>query len=288
MSDAKQSPGIKTYRSWVGVILSLFIPGIVQFLTGKRLLGLGWLVAIFFLQVVGMFSLASPLVPGVALGFILFALSFVLWFVVLVKSCQPIPQLRWRGWVFFVVLFWMPSILIPTAIKTFIAPFKIPTGSMSPTIQGNQKLSDGTMVGGDHLFAEKYPYWFSKPQRGDIVVFKAIGISPTLPENELFIKRIVGIPGDVLSVQNGQLYNHGQIAATPTILARLHIQTTPGQIFLVEPTSAFVVSNGCYFVIGDNSVNSLDSRHWGALPEANIIGKVSKIYWPLQRAGKIQ
>ena len=287
MTDENQNPGIKTYRSWVGVILSLLIPGTVQFLAGKKLLGLGLFGVIIFLQVAGMFCLASPLVPGDLPAFILFAASLVLWLVVLVKSCQPIPQLRWRGWILFALLLTLSFSIFP-AIKVFIAPFKIPTASMSPTIQGNRKLPDGTTVGGDHLFAEKYAYWFSQPKRGDIVVFKAAGLSPMLPENELYIKRVIGVPGDVLSVQYGQLYNHGQIMANPTIIARLHVQATAGQNFLVEKDATFVVSNGCYFVVGDNSVNSLDSRHWGALPEANIIGKVSKIYWPLERAGKLQ
>ena len=287
MTDKNQNPEIKTYRSWVGVILSLLIPGTVQFLAGKKLLGLGLFGVIIFLQVAGMFCLASPLVPGDLPAFILFAASLVLWLVVLVKSCQPIPQLRWRGWILFALLLTLSFSIFP-AIKVFIAPFKIPTASMSPTIQGNQKLPDGTTVGGDHLFAEKYAYWFSQPKRGDIVVFKAAGLSPMLPENELYIKRVIGVPGDVLSVQYGQLYNHGQIMANPTIIARLHVQATAGQNFLVEKDATFVVSNGCYFVVGDNSVNSLDSRHWGALPEANIIGKVSKIYWPLERAGKLQ
>lgn len=287
MTDENQNPEIKTYRSWVGVILSLLIPGTVQFLAGKKLLGLGLFGVIIFLQVAGMFCLASPLVPGDLPAFILFAASLVLWLVVLVKSCQPIPQLRWRGWILFALLLTLSFSIFP-AIKVFIAPFKIPTASMSPTIQGNQKLPDGTTVGGDHLFAEKYAYWFSQPKRGDIVVFKAAGLSPMLPENELYIKRVIGVPGDVLSVQYGQLYNHGQIMANPTIIARLHVQATAGQNFLVEKDATFVVSNGCYFVVGDNSVNSLDSRHWGALPEANIIGKVSKIYWPLERAGKLQ
>ena len=287
MTDENQNPEIKTYRSWVGVILSLLIPGTVQFLAGKKLLGLGLFGVIIFLQVAGMFCLASPLVPGDLPAFILFAASLVLWLVVLVKSCQPIPQLRWRGWILFALLLTLSFSIFP-AIKVFIAPFKIPTASMSPTIQGNRKLPDGTTVGGDHLFAEKYAYWFSQPKRGDIVVFKAAGLSPMLPENELYIKRVIGVPGDVLSVQYGQLYNHGQIMANPTIIARLHVQATAGQNFLVEKDATFVVSNGCYFVVGDNSVNSLDSRHWGALPEANIIGKVSKIYWPLERAGKLQ
>ena len=287
MTDENQNPEIKTYRSWVGVILSLLIPGTVQFLAGKKLLGLGLFGVIIFLQVAGMFCLASPLVPGDLPAFILFAASLVLWLVVLVKSCQPIPQLRWRGWILFALLLTLSFSIFP-AIKVFIAPFKIPTASMSPTIQGNRKLPDGTTVGGDHLFAEKYAYWFSQPKRGDIVVFKATGLSPMLPENELYIKRVIGVPGDVLSVQYGQLYNHGQIMANPTIIARLHVQATAGQNFLVEKDATFVVSNGCYFVVGDNSVNSLDSRHWGALPEANIIGKVSKIYWPLERAGKLQ
>lgn len=270
--------------------MSFFIAGSSQFLTGERLIGIGWLASIMLLKIGGMFCLTSPLVPSDAPAFILFAGAFALWIVMLVKSHRPIPRLRWVGWICFIFLFLFLSETIYLGIKVFIRPFKMPTSSMSPTIQGNIKRADGTTVGGDHIFVEEYAYWFSKPQRGDIVVFKTTGLSSSLPQNEFYIKRIIGIPGDILSIQDGHLFNHGQPVAEPPALAKLAIlnPTVANQTYLAASYDTYKVPGECYFVIGDNTTNSFDSRFWGTVPETNIIGKVSKIYWPLKRAGKVQ
>jgi signal peptidase I len=225
-------------------------------------------------------------------AFILFAITAVLWIIMLVKSYRPIPRFRWTGWVCFIFLFLLLE-AFGLGEEKFVRPFKTPTASMSPTLEGDRKQADGTVISGDHIFAEEYAYRFSKPQRGDIVVFKTTGISASLPENEFYIKRIIGIPGDVLSVQDGHLFNHSQRVTEPVSLANLVI-SSPGQAqffsqpYLTKATDAFVVSNDCYFVLGDNTTNSFDSRFFGPIPEKNIIGRVSKIYWPLNRAGRIQ
>ncbi|MGA9452441.1 MAG: hypothetical protein WBW41_13995 [Verrucomicrobiia bacterium] len=96
--NQNQAEPVKTYRPWVGVVLSFFITGISQFLAGKRLVGVGWLVSIVFLEFVGFVCLASPLMPGDLFGFVLFAVAFGLWIIMLFHSYQPIPKLRWIGW----------------------------------------------------------------------------------------------------------------------------------------------------------------------------------------------
>jgi signal peptidase I len=287
--DHNQTKPIKTYRPWVGVVLSFFISGASQFLAGDKLAGIGWFLIIGLLSLGGMFCLASPSIPGDLPAFILFAIAALLWIIMLVKSCRPIPRLRWISWVGLIFLFLILE-ACDFGVKKFIRPFKMPTASMSPTLEGNRKQSDGTEISGDRIFVEGYAYWFSKPQRGDVVVFKTTGISTSLPENEFYIKRIIGIPGDVLSIQSGRLLNHGQKITDPPALAKLAILNPPvgNQSFLVKATDTFVVSNNCFFVVGDNTTNSYDSRFFGAIPEANIIGKATKIYWPLDRAGKIQ
>jgi signal peptidase I len=292
MTDDKQNESVKTYRPWVGVVLSFFITGASQFLVSNKFIGIGWFVIIGLLSFGSMFCLASPSIPGDMPAFILLAITSVLWIIMLVKSYRPIPRFRWTGWACFIFLILLLEAL-DLGEEKIVRPFKMPTSSMAPTIQGNTKRADGTAVGGDHIFAEEYAYWFSKPQRGDIVVFKTTDISTSLPENEFYIKRITGIPGDVLSVQDGHLFNHGQRVAEPVSLANFVI-SSPGraqffsQLYLAKATDTFVVSNDCYFVLGDNTTNSIDSRFFGAIPEKNIIGRVSKIYWPLNRAGKIQ
>jgi signal peptidase I len=288
MTDNNQKESVKTCRPWVGVILSFFITGASQFLAGEQFIGIGWFVIIGFLSLVSIFCLVSPSIPGDMPAFILFAITFVLWIIMLIKSYRPIPRFRWIGWIGFIFLFLILTVAFDP--KIFVREFSVTTDSMSPTLFGNAKRPDGTTAVGDRIFVEKYAYWFSKPERGDIVVVKTDDISSMWPENEIYIKRIIGIPGDILSIQDGHLFNHGQPVTEPPLLAKRAILNTPvgTQPYLARAADTFVVSNDCYFVVGDNTTNSFDSRHWGTLLKINIIGKVSKIYWPLGRAGKIQ
>ncbi len=214
----------------------------------------------------------------------------------LVKSYQRVPRFHWFGWILLILLALLIEEIAFHGFRACFHPFKIPTASMSPTIQGNRKLLDGTRIAGDRIFTEGYAYWFAKPQRGDVVVYKVDGIPEgqrelyRLPPNEFYIKRIIGVPGDVLSIQNGHLYNHGQVLSEPVILAKLEFPDFrfPTQVYLTNPTNDYIVPDGSYFVVGDNTTNGLDSRFYGAISKKEIIGRVSKIYWPLQRVGKIQ
>ena len=294
--NLNQTEPTKTYRPWVGVVLSFFISGASQFLTGQKFNGIAWFLALLLLSVGCIWCLASRVVSGDLPAFILWIVSIVLWIVMLVKSYRPVPRFRWFGWIIFILLALLVEEAIFHGLHSFYCPFKIPTASMSPTIQGNTKRADGTTVSGDRIFVEGYAYWFAKPQRGDIVAFQAKAIPEEqremyhMPPDEFYMKRIVGVPGDILSIQNGHLYNHGQILSEPAILAKLEFFDLrfQSQIYLTNPTNDYKVPDGSYFVIGDNTSNSLDSRFYGVVSEKGIIGRASKIYWPLNRAGKIQ
>jgi uncharacterized membrane protein len=109
MTGDKQNESVQYFRSWVGVVLSFFIPGTSQFLAGKKISGIIWFAGILFLKISGFFCLASPSVSGDIPAFLLFAAAFTLWIVMLVKSYQPIPRFRGVGWVFFVILFLLLS-----------------------------------------------------------------------------------------------------------------------------------------------------------------------------------
>ena len=273
------------YRPWVGVLLALIIPGASQFLAGKRFQGVAWYLASSLLFYGGVWCLASPIVPGDIPAFVIGFLFICLLIAMLFKSYQPVPRFSWLSWVGLICL----SLIfyeIPIPFRAFI----MPTYSMSPTIQGKTKRPDGTTVSGDKVLVAEYAYWFSRPQRGDIIAFKTDGIHQNVPQNEFYAKRIIGIPGDILSIQNGHLYNHGRILSQPPILAKLEFLNPPlqSQIYLVNSMTNYQVPAGKYFVIGDNVTNSFDSRFFGPIPAENIIGKISKIYWPLARAGKIE
>ncbi len=297
---------VKMYRPWVGVLLSFFIAGAGQFLAGKRLNGFCWLLLLFLLEITCVWCFVSPMVPSDIPGLVLFVVFFIFWVVMLVKSYRPVPRFRWFGWILFIVLFLVSKEEINEGFDSCLRAFKVPTNSMAPTICGGTMQPDKrTFVGSDRILVEEYAYWHRKPQRGDITIFRTTGIlqeqrdSYEILPNEYEVKRIAGVPGDVLSIREGHLYNHGQIVSEPAGLAKLDFPNLKmaqsnffenlfNSFYLTNSTIGYEVPNGTYFVIGDNTTNSLDSRYFGPIKAESIIGKVSKIFWPWNRVGKVQ
>jgi signal peptidase I len=129
--------------------------------------------------------------------------------------------------------------------------YSIPSLSMDPTLRV-----------GDHILVT--PYHRALPWRGDVVVFRS-------PANrgELFVKRIVAVPGDLVESRAGRLVICGHAVAEPYVLAQATTGAIPSQI----------VPADSYFVLGDNRANSFDSREWGILPRAMIVGRARLILW---------
>lgn len=155
------------------------------------------------------------------------------------------------------------AVILAFVIRTFVAEARyIPSGSMEPTLQIN-----------DRLVVEKLSYDFSQPEHGQIIVFmppKEINI------DQAFIKRVVGLPGDTVEVANGKVIVNGVPQNEP------YIAEAPSY-----PMSARRVPPGYYFVMGDNRNNSYDSHMWGFLPRENIIGRAFFRFWPLNRVGSV-
>jgi len=169
------------------------------------------------------------------------------------------------------------ALIIALFIRTFIAqPFKIPTSSMFPTLKP-----------GDRIFVNKYLYGarvpftnmrFPKlkdPVRGDIIVFK----SP-VERNKYLVKRLVGEPGDTVEIKNHRLWINDEPVLKPQILNRIKYYNRGEYGNSWKPIK---VPPGSYYVLGDNSLNSLDSRYWGFVPKKNLTGKVFLIHWPIRR-----
>lgn len=114
-------------------------------------------------------------------------------------------------------------------------------------------------------------YLFHAPERGDVIVFRY----PNDPSRD-FIKRVIGVPGDTVSIQEGVVSVNGVPLEEP------YINFATG-----GDKEAVVVPPGNYFVLGDNRANSSDSRSWGFVPEENIIGKAMFSYWPLSELGGV-
>ena len=153
--------------------------------------------------------------------------------------------------------------------------FSVPTGAMTPAVSA-----------GDHVMMEAMTFVTRNPRRGDVVVFRTDGIA-LLPSATFYVKRVAGEPGDHLRISDGKLFvNDKQVllsnAAGPIVY------DLPPHAETFSPKLDLTVPEGCYFVLGDNSTNSFDSRFWGSVPRGNILGRVSFCYWPPQRAGGVK
>ncbi|OGX44695.1 MAG: signal peptidase I [Omnitrophica WOR_2 bacterium RIFCSPLOWO2_12_FULL_51_8] len=176
---------------------------------------------------------------------------------------------------------WIESIVIAAflafcVIRPFIIQaFKIPTGSMRMTlVEGDLILVNKFIYGPKVPFTGLRLPGLRKPQRGDVIVF----IYPEDPKKD-FIKRLVGIPGDTVEIKNGTVYINGKPL----------LDSVFGQIFYYNygdferPGHKVTVPAGSFFVLGDNSRSSKDSRYWGFVPWKNVLGKALVIFWPPQR-----
>jgi signal peptidase I len=158
------------------------------------------------------------------------------------------------------------SLFLAFGIRTFIAEARyIPSGSMLPTLQID-----------DRLVIDKISYDFTTPKRGDIVVFNP---TPTLEQenyHEAFIKRVIGLPGDKVKIQNGRVF----VNNIP--LSENYLEAPPNYQWGPE-----IVPAKSYLVLGDNRNDSYDGHYWGFVPRKNIIGKAVFRFWPLNRVGEI-
>ncbi len=145
------------------------------------------------------------------------------------------------------------AIVLALVVRSMIEIYAIPSGSMEPALQA-----------GDHILVTPYRFG-GGPQRGQVVVFR----SPRNP-GEFVVKRIIGIPGDlVATTSRGQVMIGDRIIAEPYLRDPLASGTIAPQI----------VPGDCYFVMGDNRRDSLDSRSWGVLPGNLIVGRARLVLW---------
>ena len=173
------------------------------------------------------------------------------------------------------------ALILAMVIRTFVVQaFKIPSESMMETLLVGDHLLAGKFTYGIKFpFTNSYIYNGEDPARGDIIIFEY----PNDPSVD-YIKRIIGLPGDVIAVRNKQLYRNEQ--AVKESYVRF---TSPNRI---EPRrdnfGPVTVPPGKYFVMGDNRDNSLDSRFWGFVDRSAIRAKAWRIYWSWESFSNIR
>lgn len=175
---------------------------------------------------------------------------------------------------------WIKPILIAAVlamfIRTFIVqPFKIPTNSMYPTLKP-----------GDRIFVSKFVYGaripftnirlpkIEDPETGDIVVFR----SP-VEKKKYLVKRYIAGGGETVRIKDGEVFVDGKRVDTSPI--RRFFYYDRGEYSGEE--KVVKVPEGEFYVLGDNSANSMDSRYWGFVPDRNLVGQAFLIHWPIKR-----
>ncbi len=190
---------------------------------------------------------------------------------------EPAAEGRSNRWIFELVGVVVVALVLAFLLRTFvIATYSIPSGSMEPTLQV-----------GDRIVVDKLSYHLHGVDRGNIVVFST-------PPNENcagppvanLVKRVIGLPGETISLSGGRVVINGRVLPEPWLPASEQHTTYPG------PSSApyalhqpYRIPSGDVYVMGDNRMLSCDSRYWGPIKKSTIVGKVDVRIWPLSRLG---
>lgn len=184
------------------------------------------------------------------------------------------------------------ALIINILIKSFlIRTYTVESGSM-----------ENTLMVQDKVITEVVSRYFSQPSRGDIIVFVYPNTNMNTGEQQVrlntfqysqyvlsnllkfqlpadneveYVKRVIGLPGDVIDIKNGKVYVNGETISEPYLTSQNITTITSSNI-----SFPYTVPSNQYFVLGDNRTNSNDSRQWGTVPEENIIGRAIFVFFP--------
>ncbi len=152
------------------------------------------------------------------------------------------------------------TILMFLVIRFAVQNFNIEGTSMEPSLHNTELI-----------LVDKWSYLFHTPDRGDVIVF----VAPPDPTQD-YIKRIIAVPGDVLTIHDTTVIVDGVTLNEPYVA-----QQNQGNPYAFKIINNMVIPPNDYFVLGDNRGGSSDSRNWGFVPRANIVGRAALVYWPL-------
>lgn len=277
-------------RRWINIIPQYFIPGGAYFFSGNYYLAIINYITIFiFFDVYGWYLISSK-TTGYANGLFILVVA-VIWLIFFIHSCtKKIPKynLKRKIVIFLpiVVLIYALNFMVAFWIKAnYFEAFKYSGKSMYPTLMDTEDYRDRVLV-------NKTIYKKNSAERGDVVVFFA----PYDP-NEIIVERVVGLPGETVSIDPAYVIVNGERLETPAIFKKIsgksdgyggYYNSKSPYGLLNEPTDEITLGKNEYFLLGDNNKISNDSRYFGPVHKESIIGKVYKIYSPSERFGLVE
>jgi len=257
----------KKRKPIVAAILSSLAPGLGQLYNGQIVKGIIFLLSVlllpFILFLTGLQYSFYGLITILLLFmfFLLFIIGEAFFAATKKKEFILKPYNKWYIYLAIILLINSTALIPPSFLTNKVLGFssyKMPTASMEPTLSI-----------GDHLIANLKYFKKNELQRGDLVIFKY----PEDPSKD-FMKRVIALEGEKIEIKNKQVYIN-DVPLTEANRVSHDTETYPER----DNFGPAVVPSDHCFVLGDNRVNSMDSRHWGSLPLRNIKGKPLYIYW---------
>lgn len=248
----------------IAALMSLFVPGLGFLYAGSWRLAVAIPVLLFFLiSLSGWARLVLDPTLFISLFFVLLGILLVnvIWSFIYARKNSPLElgkAQKWYIYLLFAVVVFTSQAALKKAEPTLFGfkTYKMVAHAMS-----------ATLMPGDYVLADT---WTSTPKRGDIIVFNH-------PQtNKQFIDRVIGLPGDKVVIQKGMVFVNGQPINEPYVLKENNQRTSLANFRTTVPDDG-------YFVLGDNRDNSNDSRYWGFVSKADIVGRVAHIWWSFDK-----
>jgi signal peptidase I len=188
------------------------------------------------------------------------------------------------------VVEWVVTLVVAVAavlaVKAWVVnPYRIPSESMEPTFHCARPEPGCEADSSDRVLANRFIYHFRDPRRGEIVVFHAPKLATRECIGGIFVKRVIGLPGEVWTERNGYTYIDGKRISEPYVEPDRRDMQTKSLLDIPPKGTLQRIPKNMYLMEGDNRAHSCDSRVWGLVRRSAVIGKVFFTYWPIGRIG---